>query len=105
MTLTNLIVNRKPALPSVKRRNARAAVFQLERRVACGELTPELSQLISKTSHVVGNVGRLHKNEAGPLKERLKQIRESVQTQGGIAFTTTSDVIPTASDSKGLPWE
>jgi hypothetical protein len=105
MFLTNLLVNAKPALPRAKRRNARAAVFQLERRVAAGELTPEVSQLISKTSHVVGNVGRLHKNEADPLKKRLKQVRESVQTQGGIPFITTSEAIPAASDNKGVPWE
>lgn len=106
MTLTNLIVNRKPALPREKRRNARTAVFQLERRVANGELTPEVSQLISKTSHIVGNVGRLHKNEALPLKERLKQVRDSVQAKGGIPFITTSDVVASSFvNDQSLPWD
>lgn len=109
MKLTNLIVNRKPSLPMAKRRNARAAVFQIERRVANGELTPEVSQLLSKASHVIGGVGRLHKNEGGQLKKRLKRTRESVEMQGGIPFTTESvsvDVVPTNYLSNDKPpWE
>lgn len=106
MLLTNLIVNRKPSLPSVKRRNARAAVFQIEQRLANGELTHELSQLISKVSHAVGNVGRLHKNEASPLKERLKQVRDSVQARGGIPFITMPDLGTSSPvNDSALPWE
>ena len=109
MKLTNLIVNRKPSLPISKRRNARAAVFQIAQRVANGELTPEVSQLLSNASHVVGSIGRLHKDEGEQLKQRLKQVRDSLAIQGGIPFITESgslNEMPTnylCSDNP--PWE
>lgn len=89
MIATKLIVNRKPSLSHKKRSNVRTQVYQLERRVAAGELTAEVGRMIDSAAHKVGQLARFHKSLADSLKIRLKAVRDSVELQGGISFITT----------------
>jgi len=99
MIATKLIVNRKPSLSPKKRANVRTQVYQLERRVAAGELTIEVGRMIDSAAHKVGQLARFHKNLAETFKVRLRAVRDSVEKQGGISFITTPKIALTTHQS------
>jgi Reverse transcriptase (RNA-dependent DNA polymerase) len=109
MIVTKLIVNRKPSLPPIKRSNVRAQLFQLERRIAAGELTTEVARMIDSAANKVGYLGRFHSKQAADFKSRLKAARASVLQQGGISCVTTpasSLLLPSTEKPMGLPpWD
>lgn len=104
MIATKLIVNHKPSLSLKKRSNVKAQVYQLEQRVATGELTIEVGRMIDRAAHKVGQLARFHKKLADSLKIRLKAVRDSVERQGGISFITTPKMVFAPQHSpQGLP--
>lgn len=78
MTTTKLVNNTRVSLPSERRHGVRAAVYQLETRVAFGEHDADLQKELARVSCRVGLLGSLHPEEAAPLKARVKAMRKRV---------------------------
>ena len=90
MLTTKLVVNRKPALPPQERQNIRAAVYALEQRVIFGERGPEITTELNRVTSRVGRLGSLHATEAGPLKLRIRSVREIIRIlQCGLPVNST----------------
>ena len=77
MTVTKLNVNTRTAIPSAERQAIRAAVHELEKRVAAGDLTG-ITQALNSVSGRVSRLGQMHSNEAQALRTRLSLVRQSI---------------------------
>jgi hypothetical protein len=75
MRTTKLTQNQGVGIPIEQRRNIRAAVFALEKRVASGERGDVVTKELASASTKVGRLGSFHKTKAVPLKKRLDAVR------------------------------
>lgn len=77
MRATKLLVNRRAAMTPAERHAIRAAVYEIERHIATGDV--HASDLIERLDSAMGRVGRLlrlHAAEGRALQERVKRMRQ-----------------------------
>lgn len=79
ITTTKLVHNARVSLPSEVRQRVRAAVHQLEGRVAFGLNDADLQKELASVSSRVGRLNSFHPAEGGLLKIRLKHIRKNIE--------------------------
>ncbi|WPG36220.1 reverse transcriptase family protein [Variovorax sp. EBFNA2] len=107
MIVTKVIVNVKPSWSKARRSAVRTQVYELEKRVASGGDGTDLRKFADRTSNLVGQLGRFHAREAGLLRARVRNARETIYAAAQ-AFDATSKV-PCALQSSGHesppPWE
>ena len=80
MIVTKLVVNRKPSLPSKKRMEVRAEVFQLEQFSANGGPTVDVLKRTDKAAQCVGRLGRFHRTEGNALRARVRAVRDLINS-------------------------
>jgi hypothetical protein len=78
--IMGLNANRLPTLPRQERASIRAQVYQLEKRYANGDASPELRAEVSSASGKVGRLTRLHAREGTALRARLDAIRYALDS-------------------------
>lgn len=67
-----------PTLTKQERSAIRAQVHEVERRLASGEMGPEISGALNRAAGKVGRLKRLHAKEALALKLRLDVVRRAL---------------------------
>lgn len=82
MKTTKLVMNCRPALPGRERAAIRAAVFQLEQRVASGEAGEELYKVLNSVAGRVGKLKSFHEPQGEALMRRVRNIREKLNASG-----------------------
>lgn len=103
ITIMGLNANSRggPTLTKQERANIRTTVFQLEQRLARGEITPEFRQDLTRAAGKVGRLKRLHLREGEALKHRLDAIQSKIksmpvitgpQIEVAVVQANTSDV-------------
>ncbi len=106
MTATKLVNNRRVALPVDLRQNIRAAVFNLEGRIAFGEHDLLLLKEINSVASKVGRLNSFHGTEGKALKVRLQRLRNRLVPKNH--DVTLEGVAPLLQKGQGrdtLPWE
>jgi hypothetical protein len=108
ITTTKLVNNARVSLPSEVRQRVRAAVHQLEGRVAFGEYDDALQKQLASVSSRVGRLNSFHPAEGALLKIRLKHIRqkiEEISSRGRSAQGVTKIVTTMLPEYRQPPWE
>ena len=107
MRTTKLLSNKRVALPVEQRQNIRAAVYALEKRVASGDQSTDVTKELARVASRVGRLGSFHVKEGTALKERLRNVRLALAPSSSpiIASTTLLATAETADCGHSLPWE
>lgn len=84
MRATKLLVNRRAAMAPAERHAIRAAVYDIERRLASGaSADDDLLKSLNSAAGRVGRLVRLHESEGRALQRRIKQVRQALKSRGG----------------------
>ncbi|MGJ7572944.1 reverse transcriptase family protein [Variovorax sp. RB2P76] len=107
MIVTKVIVNAKPSWTTARRSAVRTQVYELERRVASGERGAELQTFADRTSNLVGQLGRFHTQEAGPLRKRARAAREKMNASSEplVTGSVATHALPSGNPAFLPPWE
>lgn len=77
MIATKLVINKRPALSANERSQIRAAVHQLERRLACNAPSADAIAELNSVSGRVGKLKAFHPAKGKALMERVRNLRAS----------------------------
>jgi Reverse transcriptase (RNA-dependent DNA polymerase) len=80
MYATKLMVNVRAALPTSERKAIRAAVYQLEERLAGSSEPATLSSELNSVAGRVGRLKQMHPTKGNALKKRVDIMRNSFKT-------------------------
>lgn len=105
MRTTKLVHHTRVSLPPAQRKNTRAAVYALERRVTSGERGPDVMRELASVSTRVGRLGSFHKPQAIELKKRLDSVR-SILRELAVPAVLSQHVgeVESTSNESTLPW-
>jgi hypothetical protein len=110
ITTTKLVNNTRVSLSAEVRQNIRAAVYQLEARVAFGEHNAALWKQIMSVSSRVGRLNSFHPTEGKQLTTRIKALRKNFEAHKESTSASLSNGISLSVDASSTtkpadpPW-